>query len=270
MNLKPFFSGMWKWVKHNSTKLLAGGAIATEIAGFWFMHKEAPVARERLDELPPDAKWYEKVKVAGPVYLPAIGMLVLSCGCIVGGCALGERKAAIMAGLYSASEASIRRLEQKLVKEIGPEKAKELHAAAAEDLAKANPPKPNDILETGFGNKLFYERMTGQWFRSSYEAVKNAQADFNLMLSNNDGKEYDFNEWLDTLGINHATFGEYFRFDKHSTLCLIITDDHRSEDGEQYYILDYSQTPGYGPVLYNGKQRSYFTAYSDCYPYDDV
>lgn len=271
MNFKPVLNNLWKWTKRNSTKLLAAGAITAEALGFWFMHKEAPVVRDRLEELGPDAKWYEKVKVAGPVYLPAIGMLALSVGCIIGGCAMGEKKAAIMASLYSASEASLRRLEEKVVKEIGPEKAKELHDRAAEDLAKANPPEPKNIIETGKGDKLFFELMTGQWFRSSYEAVKNAQADFNLMIADpKKEKKLDWNDWADFIGIEHAKFGEYFMFDKESPLLLNITDEHESETGEQYYILGYCQSPGYGPVLYNGQNRKYFNSFSDCYPYDDV
>lgn len=271
MNLRPVFKGIWKWMKHNSTKLLAGGAITAEVLGFWFMHKEAPVAHERLKELPPDAKWYEKVKVAGPVYLPAIGMLVLSCGCIVGGCAVGERKAAIMAGLYSASEASIRRLEQKLVNEVGPEKAKELHDAAAEDLAKANPPKPDrsNVKKTGKGDKLFFERRTGQWFESSYQAVKNDEVDFNRYLLEKCGAGLDFNEWLDTLGAEYSGFADMFGFNIDHRLCLIITDEHKLEDGEQYYIIDYADGPGYGPVMYNGRKGIEFRRCEDCWP-DDV
>lgn len=269
MNFRPFFKGVWSWTKRNSTKLLAGGAIVAEALGFWFMHKEAPIVRDRLNELPEDAKWYEKVKVAGPVYLPAIGMMMLSMGCIVGGCAMGEKKAAIMASLYSASEASLRRLEEKIVKEIGPEKAKEFHDAAVEDLAKANPPKPDNIIETGNGDKLFFERMTGQWFRSDYAVVKNAQADFNMMLADpKKEKQLDWNDWADFIGIEHAKFGDYFMFDKESPLLLDISDDHKTDTGEQYYILDYCQSPGYGPVLYNGKNRRYFNSFSDCYPYD--
>jgi hypothetical protein len=59
-------------------------------------------------------------------------------------------------------------------------------------------------------------------------------------------------------------------FDKESPLLLNITDEHESDTGEQYYILGYCQSPGYGPVLYNGQNRKYFNSFSDCYPYDDV
>ena len=133
-----------------------------------------------------------------------------------------------------------------------------------EDLAKENPPSKSKVTETGFGDKLFFERMTGQWFRSSYETVKNAQADFNLVLADPSRDIWlDFNDWMDYLGIEHAKFGEYFGFHRQSPLLLIITDEHISDTGEQYYILDYTQSPGYGPVLYNGEHGRSFNAYND-------
>lgn len=265
MDLKPFFNGVWKWAKRNSTKLLAAGAITAEALGFWFMHKEAPVVRERLEELGPDAKWYEKVKVAGPVYLPAIGMLALSVSCIIGGCALGEKKAAIMASLYSASEASLRRLEQKVVKEIGPEKAQKLHEAASEELAKANPPTPKNIKETGKGHDLFFETRTGQWFRSDYNAVRKDEADFNQYIIDL-CKMFDFNEWLDCLGAERAAFGDMFGFGPDWRLKLKISGEMKTDNGELYYIIDYCEGTGFGPVMYNGKRGVEFRRAEDCYP----
>lgn len=266
MNLKPFLRGIWSWTKRNSTKLLAAGAITAEALGFCFMHKEAPIVRDRIDAMPEGSKWYEKIKVAGPVYLPAIGMMVLSMGCIVGGCAAGEKKAAIMASLYSASEASLRRLEEKVVKEIGPEKAKELHDKAVEDLAKENPPTPENVKITGKGNQLFFERRTGQWFRSSYNAVKNDENDFNGYLLEKCGGGLDFNDWLDCLCANRAGFGDFWGFNVDHKLKLVLTDDHKTDTGEQFFILDYVDCPGYGPVMYNGKRGLEFSRSEDCYP----
>lgn len=261
MNLRPIFHGIWKWTKRNSTKLLAAGAITAEAMGFWFMHKEAPIVQKRLEELGPDAKWYEKIKVAGPVYLPAIGMLALSTGCIVGGCAVGERKAAIMASLYSASEASLRRLEKKVVEELGPEKAQELHTQAVEEVAQMNPPKPEDIVCTGKGTQLCYEAMTGQWFRSSLPAIENDSAVFNKYII---GKCWaDFNDWLtDGLGINRAKLADYVGFNLDHLVLLNVSDSHRTIDGEPYHIIDYID----GPVMYDGKQGKEFSRCEDCYP----
>ena len=265
MNFKPVLNNLWKWTKRNSTKLLAAGAITAEALGFWFMHKEAPVVRDRLEELGPDAKWYEKVKVAAPVYWPAVLMFLMSSGCVIGGLKVGEKKAAIMASLYSASEASIRRLEEKMAEKLGPEKAKELHDKASEELANSTPPEPNNIKETGKGNDLFFERKTGQWFRSSYNAVMNDVNTFNKYLI--DGcKMLDFNEWLDCLGAERAEFGDMFGFGPDWRLNVVITGDCKLSDGQLYYILDYTQGHDYGPVMYNGKRGVEFRQIDDCFP----
>lgn len=266
MNVKPIVNGILKWMKRNSTKLLAGGAITAEALGFWFMHKEAPIVKERLDELGPEAKTWDKLKVAIPIYLPVIGMFTLSTACIIGECKAGEKKAAIIASLYSAEASLKRRLEEKIVKEIGPEKARELHKAAVEDLANETPPEPSNVKNTGKGNKLFFERRTGQWFLSSYAAVQNDESVFNKYLIDKCGNGLDFNEWLDCLGAEHAEFGDYFGFNVDNRLKLIITSDHKTVDGEQYYILDYVDSPGYGPVMYNGKRGLEFRRGEDCYP----
>lgn len=262
MNIRPFFKTIWRWTKHNSTKLLAAGAITAEALGFYFMHKEAPIVRDRLDALPEDAKWTEKVKAAGPVYLPAIGMLILSTGCIVGSVAMGERKAAIMASLYSASEASLRRLEKKVVEELGPDKAKELHDKAVRELPEPTAdPDPSDIICTGKGNQLCFEAMTGQWFRSSLPAIENDSATFNKFIIRNCWAE--FNDWLtDGLGLERAKLGDYVGFNLDHLVVLNITDSHRTVDGESYHIIDYID----GPIMYNGKMGTEFRRCEDCYP----
>ena len=262
MVVKSFLKTVWKWTKRNSPRLLAGGAITSTALGYFFMHKEAPIVRKKLDELPEDATIWDKVKVGGPVYLPAILMFLMSSGCIVGGCAVGEKRAAIMASLYSASEASIRRLEKKMVEELGEEKTQELHDKASEEAALLNAPEnPNDIICTGKGNQLCYELMTGQWFRSSLPAIENDAAIFNKHLVHNCWM--DFNDWLtDGLGISRARFAEFFGFNLDHMVTLKISDSHRLVDGESYHIIDYCG----GPVMYNGKRGIEFSACDDCYP----
>lgn len=263
MNLKPFFNGVWKWTKRNSTKLLAAGAITAEALGFWFMHKEAPVVRDRLEELGPDAKWYEKVKVAGPVYLPAIGMLALSVGCIIGGCAMGEKKAAIMASLYSASEASLRRLEEKVVKEIGPEKAQEIHDKIADELVEKAPPTPENIEYTGNGGELFWEPWTGRWFASSMKAFDTANERFIGLIQSK--MWASMNDWYELQGLKPAESGDIVGWNvdhvqKH--LRFYTRGDERSNDRELYHIVFYSLRP----VLWTGKEPRAFSESDSCYP----
>lgn len=208
MNLKPFFKSIWSFCTKNSTKLLAAGAIISEAFGFYMMHKEAPIVHERLKELPPDANWKDKVKVAGPIYIPAAALFLLSSTCVVGGCVSGEKKIAMLTSLYSASQAAIQKCEDELVARVGPEGAKQVKNEMVKEFLTSEEPKKetnydpfddNNVYHTGKGSQKFKAPFTGAIFTSSLEAVKNDIAEFNLKISNEDFGSV--NELYSCLGI---------------------------------------------------------------------
>lgn len=263
MNMLANFKGIVKpiarWIKRHSTKLLAGGAIVSQMLGYYFMHKEAPIVRDRLAELDENATWKDKFKAAGPIYLPAAGMLLLSCGCIVGGCAIGEKRTAIMAGLYSASEAALRRTEQEIVKCVGEEKAQEIHKAVADDILQDNPVKAREIVDTGKGDTLFLELLTGRYFRSNIDTVKNEIADFRMYVLS---KEYgSVNDYCEYLGLKPAKLGDYHGWSLNKNIDVYF-DAGNTDDGELCWIIRHLQEP----VLYNGKEPRSYTECESCYP----
>lgn len=228
------------WCKRNSTKILAGTAIIAECLGFWFMHKEAPVVRDRLDELDENAKWYEKVKVAVPVYLPAIGMLLVSSGSIIGGCVIGDRKLAAATTLYTVTNAALQKTEEKLVEVLGDDKAQEVHKAVADDILKSNPVKAREVALTGKGDVLFYEPLSGRYFRSSLDAVKNANVDFrSYVVSKVWGS---VNDWYGFLGLEKAQFGNYFGWNVEYNMDAWFDEGH-TDDMELCWVIRHIRKP---------------------------
>lgn len=260
MNMTGIFKGLWSWTKRNSTKLLTASAIVSQWVALWFMHKEAPIVKERLEELGEGANWKEKFKVVAPVYWPAIGMMGLSSGCIIGGFAAGERKAALMASLYSASEASLRKLEDEVVKKVGKEKAQEIHDAVADEMVKEEPPMPGVNIEyTSNGEELFWEPWTGRWFMSSLDAFAENNRKFqDYVMSNMWGS---FNDWCEMQGLSKAQAGDIVGWNvDHQFECYTRGDD-RAIDKKLYYQICYVNRP----VLYNGKEPREFRNCDACY-----
>lgn len=259
MNMKPFFKGMWDWTKRHSTKLLATGAVVSQWVALYFMHKEAPIVRDRLEELGPDANWKDKLKVTAPVYWPAIGMMLVASGCVVGGCAVGERKAAIMASLYSASEASLRKLEEKVVEKVGKEKAQEIHDSIADDMMAQNPPTPDNIEYTGNGGDLFWEPWGGRWFYSSLDAYEEANRKFkNHVLENMWGS---MNDWYEFQGLQRSEGGQFVGWNVEHPLDIYTIGEERATDRKLYHIIRYANKP----VLYTGKEPKDFSNCDACY-----
>ena len=243
MNTKGIIRVISKWVRNNSTKLLAGLAIGTEALGFYFMHKEAPIVRDRLEELPEGATWKDKIKVAGPVYLPAVGMMLLSSGCIVGGCALGEKRVAIMSGLYTASEAALRKYEEKVVDAIGHEKANDIQQSIAQDLMREKPASQMNVCATGKGDQLFYEPLSGRYFTSEKNAVVAAMNEANRICV---GEMWiRVNEWFEQLGLEEVGLGDMVGWNVDHLIDISFTPASTPDDRTCFVIGYY-----YPPILY--------------------
>ena len=182
MNVKPLAKTVLKFLKRHSTKILAGVAIAAEGAGFYLMHKEAPIVRDRIDELGENPTFAQKFKAAAPVYIPAAGMFLLSTGAIIGGCALGEHRVAVLSSLYTASEAMLHQGEETVVEKFGKEEAEQMKEEAVKEVMQSRLLTGNEIIYTGNGTDIFFEPFSGRYFASSREAVNRGIAKFETIL----------------------------------------------------------------------------------------
>lgn len=247
MNVKLLVRTAGRWCKNNAGKIFAGCAIITEMLGFWFMHKEAPIVRDRLDALGDGANWKDKIKAAGPVYLPAMGMLILSTGSIIGGCVAGERKAAILTSLYTASEAALRKYERKVVDKLGREKAQEIQDAIAQDYIRDNPPSAagTKVYATGNGDKLIFDPLSGRYFTSEPRKIIDAMNKMNHRLISE--MWVSVNEWYEELGLEPVGLGD----DKgwNTDHMIDIPDDPdswttaQSQDNVPCFLITYYNRP---------------------------
>lgn len=253
MNIKPIVKSIIAFGKKHSTKFLAGGAIVTEIFGFYLMHKEAPVVRQKLDALPPDSKLLDKVKVAAPVYLPAMLMLATSSGCIIGGCALGEARLAAMTNLAMASEATLARYEQKVIDTIGQDKANEIQEEIAKDLMHERPAEAKDVIATANGSDIFYDTLSGRYFTSCEKFILDAKDRINNRI---DGIEMwvEVNDWYSELDIPSIPLGKGRGWNIDRKLSIELGEWESMPDGRPCRPIVYFNTP----VLYNGHEpRNY-------------
>ena len=248
MAVKRFFKMAGIWCKKHAGKIFAGCAIVSEVVGYWLMHKEAPIVRDRLEALPEDAKWTDKLRAAGPVYLPAFGMLLLSSGCIVGGCIAGERKAAVLTSLYTASETALRQFEQKAVEKLGRDKVQEIHDAVAQDIMNETPPEMGVVYETGNGSKLIYDPLSGRYFRSDPIKIIGSMNKMNNQIRCE--MFVSANEWFNEIGLESIGLGDLWGWNTDNMIDIPDEVDRwsttQSPTNEPCFILTYYNRP----VLY--------------------
>lgn len=243
MNIKPIFKTIIAFGKKHSTKILAVSAVASEALGFWFMHKKAPIVKEKIDQLE-NPTMLDKLKVAAPLYLPAALMFVTSSGCIIGGCAIGEAKLAAMTNIAMATDAALTKYEQKMIDTVGKENAQKIHDEIAKDLTADCPPIPQNIIATTHGADLFFDPYSGRYFTSNAAFIKNAAANINRDISSSPEMWQTVNDWYAELDIPTVKLGGLCGWGPDNLLEVEITGSNTlTEDGRPFGILSYYKSP---------------------------
>ena len=120
----------------------------------------------------------ETVKACGKYYIPAIGLELFSLMCFWGAHGIDVRRQAVLAGLYSTAEETLREYQKKVQDSFGKESERQVRTDIAQDHANQNPP-PSMVFEA---DTDVWCRYKGYKFRSNYNRLKEIQNDANQQL----------------------------------------------------------------------------------------
>jgi hypothetical protein len=134
----------------------------------------------------------EKVKIAGPAYIPAIMTGAATLACIFGANALNKRQQASLMSAYALLDSSYKEHKAK-VEELYGEGANDRVTA---EIAKDKYEEADITVEDG--KQLFYDEFSGRYFESTIEAVQRAEYYLNRDVAMQ-GYAYlnDFYDYLD-------------------------------------------------------------------------
>ena len=131
----------------------------------------------------PDISLWKKIQICGKYYVPAVGMELFSLLCFWGAHGIDVKRQAIIAGLYSTAQEALSVYQQKVTELIGEKAEKEIRNSIAEDQTAALPPPQTNIIMTDDAD--LWCLIDGQYFRSSYIKIKDAQNDANQEMIKN-------------------------------------------------------------------------------------
>lgn len=189
----------------------------------------------------------ETVKKMAPVVAPPVIAGAGTIISVVGGYKCASNQIATLSALYSMSEKALAEHIEKTELIAGPKKAQEVEEAVNKEKVKANPPsESNTIINTGRGDCLFLDEVSGRYFYSRPDDVKRAVNVINNEI-NSEGYFLPLNEFYNELGIPTTTMGKDLGFpagkliDFDNIFTVILNDDDTV-----VYILHYDVEPGHG------------------------
>ena len=209
MQLKAIFTDLSKAARKHSPEILTGIGIAGMLSTTVFAVRATPKALMLIEEKKREKKFageqpeltkVEVIKVAWKPYIPAAVTGAASVACLVGASSVNARRNAALAAAYALSETTLADYKEKVIETLGEKKAQEVKDAIAKDKIENDPVSPKEIVITDKGETLFYESLSGRYFKSDYEAIRSAVNTLNEQLLLD---EYiSLNEFYEAIGLD--------------------------------------------------------------------
>lgn len=246
MNLKISPKGLVSaangFVKAHAHEILAAIGISSFVSAIVMAASVAPEAQKDIckaeEEKGDSLTKMEAVKIAGKHYIPAI--VAASCGaaCVIGSTVLENKKVAAVATLCQLTEDNLRDLKAHMVESIGEKKSANMIEETAAAKVTDKPVVEKEVIQTKYGESLFYDPWQGKYFGCTKDRVEKAVNAMNLRLTGCDFVA--LNEFYDELDIPNVNFGNYSGWTSRLGENLRMSYGYGpTPDGRSCVVLDY-------------------------------
>lgn len=185
----------------------------------------------------------DMVKLTWQCYVPSLAMGAITIGCIIGANSINLRRNAALVSVYSLSEAALKEYQAKVIETLGKGKERKIKDEIAKDRIYKNPISDNEVVITGRGETLCYDALSGRYFKSDIEHIKQAlnKLSRNLMTD----MFVTLNEVYSELDLKSTKMGEIIGWHIDDGLIEPDFSSQLTENGTPCLVLDYTSEPRY-------------------------
>ena len=193
---------------------------------------------KKVDKLPKK----EVVKETWKFYVPMALSTVLSATCLIASNKFSGKKITALATAYKLSENVFTEYKNEVVKEIGKEAENKISKQAKENVEKRQGTANKEVIFTGKGDILFYDELSGRYFRSD---SKDVDSYFNLINHQLLREDYmSLNDVYYILGLEPIhPLGDMLKWKIESGMIEYSLEGDIAENGEPYCKIDYRTLP---------------------------
>jgi len=201
--------------------------------------KATPKAVSILDEREPKTK-IEIVKLTWKLYIPTLAMAAVTSACIIGSNTINGRRSAALLTAYSLTDRTFQEYKGKVLSTIGEKKEQEIRSSVSQDNLEKHPVDEAKVIITGYGDDLFYDSMTGRYFYSNIEKVRQIQNDLNKDLISD--MWVSLNSLFERLGLEEVKLGEELGWNTDNLIELGF-DTRVASNKKPCFIIEYKVDP---------------------------
>ena len=183
----------------------------------------------------------EIIKLTWKCYIPTAAVGLATIACIIGAHNIHLRRNAALASLYSLTESAFKEYQSKVVETIGKNKELKLRDDVVSDTIKRNPVGDSQVIFTGKGETLFYDQMSGRYFKNDIEKIRKVQNKINKDLISEDFMS--LNEFYIEIGLSPIKLGEEMGWHLEHGMLEVRFSAQLTENEEPCIALEYELVP---------------------------
>ena len=195
------------FLKRNSSTILtcigAVGVVATSIMAVKATPKALTLLEKAKEEKGEELTKLEKVKVAGPAYIPSVVTGTATLACIFGAQVLNKRQQAALTSAYALLNQSYKEYKNKVDDLYGKEAGENVRAEIAKDKYEELEAPPTIQDDT----QLFFDFYSGRYIETTPDRIQRAEYELNRLITVNGGASV--NEFYELIGLEPMTEYEY-------------------------------------------------------------
>lgn len=233
--------------KH-SPEILTGLGIAGMITTTVLAVKATPKALRCIDDAAYEKEelsltGVEKVKACWKCYIPAAITGTVSIACLIGASSVNARRNAALATAYKLSETALTEYREKVVETIGEKKERNIKDAIAKDSIKNNPVSQQNVIITGKGDTLCYDKLFGRYFKSDIETLKKIENELNRRMFSE--CYVSLNDFYYEVGLDGVDAGEDLGWNIDNGYIDLDFSSQLSTDGQPCLVVSFKIPPKY-------------------------
>ena len=188
----------------------------------------------------------ETIKLAWKLYLPTVLSVAASVPCVIMSNKVSNKRYAAIATAYTISEAALQEYKDKTKEIIGEKKTKQIEESISDDRVTKTYSGGNQVILTGNGDSLFYEPLSGRYFKSNWNDILKAANELNSEAITNMSGQTTLNDWFQKIGLETTEIGETLGWNlmnNSSNLIDISISSHITKDNVPCGAIYYNRQP---------------------------
>lgn len=178
------------------------------------------------------------IKLVWRLYLPPVAAGVTTITAIVVANKISSKKIAALAVAGGISERALQEYKEKVVEKLGERQDQKIRDEVAQDRINNYP--PGEVIVAGTGEVLCYDMLTGRYFMSTVETIKQAENAINHDMLNHAGASLA--EFQDHLGLPATPYTDSVGW-SGSDLVHVVLSTTMSPDKRPCIAVNFDRPP---------------------------